>query len=199
MELATIIALLQQYGYFILFPLACIEGPMLGFVAATLIPLGIFHPLPLFIMLVLADVLPDIGYYFLGRWGSKSPLAQGLIHKAGLNAERMEFVRKLWHNHTTKAMLLTKFSYGLSTPLLVIAGLVHLPFRRFVAWSITLAAGQYAVLMVLGYFFGGSLALVEGTFAKVQLVILAAAAVGVGYYFLTRYMRRTFSKEIHEQ
>ena len=65
MDLAAIILLLEQYRYFILFPLACFEGPMVAFVAGTLIPLGYFSPLPLFAVLVLADVIPDISYYFL--------------------------------------------------------------------------------------------------------------------------------------
>jgi len=195
MELATIIALLEQYRYLILFPLASFEGPILGFITGSLVPLGYFSLLPLYAVLIAADVLPDIAYYFLGRWGGDNRLVQKLIKKAGLDEERFVFVRTLWHEQTTKAMLITKFSYGLSTPLLVIAGLVHLPLGRFIKWSVGLAAGQYAVLLTLGYFFGGQLSLVDSAFAKVQLIILSVIIIGVSYYFFTRYMRKAFWKQ----
>ena len=196
MEFAAIVALLEQYRYLILFPLACIEGPMLGFITGSLMPLGYFHPVPLFVALVLADVIPDIAYYFLGAWGSNNAFAQRILTKAGLTAERVEYVRTLWHTHTTKAMLFTKFSYGLSAPLLIVAGLVHLPLRRFVAWSVVLAAGQYAVLITLGYFFGSSFSLIENVFARVQILVIAVVVIGVGYYFFTRSMRRMLWKQV---
>ena len=196
MDLAAIVLLLQQYRYFILFPLAAFEGPMVSFVAATLIPLGYFSPLPLFIVLVLADVIPDITYYFFGRWGEKKSLIEKVGSKLKVTPERFEAVRNLWHTHPFKTMAMTKFAYGLSTPLLITAGLVHLPFNTFWKYSAILAAFQYSVLIGLGYFFGGYFAAVESTLARIQLLVAAAAVVFVAYYFFTRRVRsRFFTKE----
>jgi membrane protein DedA with SNARE-associated domain len=196
MELAAVIALLEQYRYLILFPLACIEGPMLGFITGTLIPLGYFSPLPLFVTLVLADIIPDVAYYFLGRWGNNKAVVEKWGHKIRLTPERFELLRKLWHTHTVKAMMITKFSYGISTPLLITAGLVQVPFNRFWKWSAVLAAAQYSVLMALGYFFGGYFAMVESTIVRVQILVAAAVVVFIIYYVFTKSVRKNFAKEL---
>lgn len=195
MELATIVVLLEQYRYFILFPLACLEGPILGFITGSLVPLGYFSPIPLFITLVLADVIPDITYYFFGLWGKKKSLVEKIGPKIKVTPERFELVRNLWHTHPFKTMAVTKFAYGLSTPLLISAGLAHLPFRTFWVFSTILAAFQYSVLVGLGYFFGGYFATVESTLVRVQILIAAAAMVFGIYYLLTRRVREQFLKK----
>lgn len=195
MELAAIIALLEQYRYLILFPLACFEGPMLGFITGTLIPIGVFHPVPLFATLVLADVVPDLAYYFFGRWGKQKSLMERVGPKLRITPERFEVVRQLWHTHPFKTMLITKFAYGLSTPLLITAGLVHLPFSTFWKYSAILAAFQYATLMGLGYFFGGYFATVESTLVRAQILVAAVAVVFVAYYLITRSVRSQFFKK----
>jgi membrane-associated protein len=199
MEFAAIIALLVQYRYLVLFPLACVEGPMLGFITGTLIPLGYFHPVPLFATLVLADVLPDIAYYFAGRWGKERSLIEKIGPKLRITPERFEVVRNLWHTHPFKTMAITKFAYGLSTPLLITAGLVHLPFNKFWRYSAFLAAVQYSVLMGLGYFFGGYFSTVESTLVRAQILVAGVALVFGLYYLLTRTVRTQFFKQENAQ
>lgn len=194
MELAPLIALLVQYRYFILFPIACIEGPIVGFVAGTLIPLGYFHALPLIVVLIFADIIPDIAYYFIGRWGKERSLIERVGPKLRITPERFDVVRNLWHTHPFKTMIVTKFAYGLSTPLLLTAGLVHLPFNTFWCYSALLAAFQYSVLVGLGYFFGNYFATVESTLVRVQILVAAAAVVFGLYYLLTRSVRSQFFK-----
>lgn len=200
MELAAIIVLLEQYRYLILFPLACLEGPMLGFITGTLIPLGYFHPVPLFVTLVLADVVPDVAYYFFGRWGKRRSLIEKVGPKLKITPERFELVHHLWHAHPFKTMAITKFAYGLSTPLLITAGLAHLPFSTFWKYSAFLAALQYSALMGLGYFFGGYFAAVESTLARAQILAAAVVVVFVIYFLVTRKVGAQFlKKEASEQ
>lgn len=196
MEFAAIVALLEQYRYFVLFPLACIEGPMLGFITGTLIPLGYFAPIPLVATLVLADVIPDIAYYYLGRYGKNKKRVHTLLAKVGMHEERMEAVKQFWHTHTVKAMLITKFSYGLSTPLLVTAGLVHLPFGTFWKLSAALALLQYSTLVALGYFFGSYFAQVESVLVRAQIIVAAVVILFAAYYVLTKSVGKRFGGEI---
>lgn len=192
MELSVIIALLEQYRYALLFPLACVEGPILGFIAGSLVPLGYFSALPLLAVLVAADVIPDLIYWSIGRWGKRKGLVERAGHKIGLTPERFGVIERLWHNHPIKAMALTKFAYGLSTPLLLTAGLVHLPVRKFFILSTALALLQYSVLVALGMLFGSSFAAVKSGLVRVQLIVAAAVIVFIVYYFFTGYVRKTF-------
>ena len=104
-------------------------------------------------------------------------------------------LRHLWHTHTVKAMMITKFSYGLSTPLLITAGLVHVSFNKFWKLSALLAFMQYSVLVGLGYFFGGYIMEVQSTMVRVQIAVAAAAVVFVAYYVFTTRVRKTFGKD----
>jgi len=199
MEFAALVALLEQYRYAVLFPLAALEGPILGFITGSLVPLGYFSLLPLLFTLVLADLLPDIAYYFVGRWGKKKALVERFGSKLRLTPERMELLDKLWHTHTVKAMMITKFSYGLSTPLLITAGLVHVPFRKFWTLSALLALMQYSVLVGLGYFFGGYFATAQSTIVRVQLIVAAAVVVFAVYYIITKTVRKEFAKDLEPE
>ena len=192
MELAAIVALLEQYRYLILFPIACLEGPVVGFIAGTLIPLGYFSPVPLFVTLVFADVIPDCAYYFFGRWGKQKSLVEKIGPKLRITPERFDVVRALWHEHPFKTMAVTKFAYGLSTPLLITAGLVHLPFNKFWRYSAFLAACQYGTLMLLGNFFGGYFATVQSTIVRINILVAAAAVLFGLYYLLTKSVRTQF-------
>ncbi len=194
MDFATIVALLEQYRYLILFPLACFEGPILAFIAGSLVPLGYFHLVPLFLVLIAGDVVPDVTYYFIGRFGGRTEFVKRHSAKVGLNGDRLETIKRLWFTHTHKTMLVSKFAYGLSTPLLITAGLVHLPFRRFWTSSLPLSAAQFAFLLALGYFFGGYFSEVEDTLTRVQLLIAAVVVVGGVYYLITRSVRAEFLK-----
>ena len=195
MDFAAAVILLEQYRYFILFPIACFEGPMIAFIAGTLIPLGYFSVVPLIITLIFADVIPDLAYYFFGRWGKERSLIERVGPKLKITPERFEVVRNLWHTHPFKTMAVTKFAYGLSTPLLITAGLAHLPFNTFWRYSAVLAAFQYSVLVGLGYFFGGYFATVESTLVRAEMLVAAAAIVFAGYYIIVRRVRAQFLKK----
>ncbi len=194
MDLQNVLTLIEQYRYLIIFPLACIEGPLLAFVTGSLVALGYFDPFILLLVLVLGDIVPDGIYYLLGRYGKKKSLVERVGPKLGITPERFELVRELWFNHTFKTMAITKYAYGLSIPLLISSGLVNLPFRRFWMSSIPLSFLQYGLLMALGYFFGSSFLLVQDTLLRVQMGIAALAVVGLGYYFITRSVKKTFWK-----
>ena len=195
MDLAAVILLLEQYRYLIVFPIACFEGPMVAFIAGTLIPLGYFSLIPLIITLVFADVIPDLAYYFFGRWGKERSLIERVGPKLKITPGHFEVVRGLWHTHPFKTMAVTKFAYGLSTPLLITAGLAHLPFNTFWRYSAILAAFQYSILVGLGYFFGGYFSTVESTLVRIEMLVAAAAVVFAGYYIIVRRVRSQFLKK----
>ena len=195
MNADTLIHLVEQYRYWILFPLACFEGPIVAFVVGTLVALGYFNPYLAFVVLVFGDIIPDTGYYFLGRWGAGTALAKKYMAKLG----SMEIVRRLWHEHGGKTMFFSKLAYGLSTAFLVSAGLVHMPLRTFLRYAVPITLVQYGILMFLGYHFGNSFGTVTNILDHIQIVIAAIIIVAIGYYFLTRYMRTRLLREEKEE
>lgn len=195
----ALVALILQYRYLILFPLACVEGPMLGFIVGILVSLDYFNPFGALLVLVLGDIIPDITYYFIGRFGKSRSLLEKWGPHIGITPDRADLVRNMWFNHTGKTMLITKFAFGLSTPLLITAGLIHLPFNRFWKYSVPLSLLQYSVLLSLGYFFGGSFAKVESGFLRVQIIVAAVAVLFVVYYLVTSQVKKRFLAEQKEE
>ncbi|MFH1990286.1 MAG: VTT domain-containing protein [Patescibacteria group bacterium] len=189
----TAILLLTKYGYFILFPLAAFEGPIISLIAGFLVHLGYFSFLPVLIILVLGDVIPDVIYYYIGRFGSK----RKIIEKYGSHLNLLE---KLWREHGKKTMFFSKIAYGLSTPLLISAGLVKMPIRRFVSYTIPISITLYTVIITSGYYLGNSYQLAAKyiNFAEIIIAVIFVIFIAV-YVFSAKYARRQIEKMKREQ
>lgn len=186
------VLLLTKYGYFILFPLAAIEGPIISLVVGFLIYLGYFNFLPAYAILLLGDLIPDTIYYYIGRFGNK----RKIMEKYG---SRLNLIEKLWQGHGRKTMFLSKLAYGLSIPFLISAGLVKMPFRKFISYAFPVTLFQYGVIMAIGYFLGHSYQLAE-RYIQYAYVIVAAILIVfiIGYIIIVKYARRQI-KEMEQQ
>src|ERR1700730_3666378 len=83
-----IIYLLDEYKYFILFPLAIVEGPILAVIAGFLCMRGILNIGLVLPVIVLADMVSDSACFFLGRKGIPHRL-KNLIYRIGFNHDRI--------------------------------------------------------------------------------------------------------------
>ena len=188
-----LVLLLTKYGYFILFPLAAIEGPIVSLVVGFLIYLGYLKFLPAYAILLLGDLIPDTIYYYIGRFGSE----RKMMEKYG---SRLNLIEKLWLEHGKKTMFLSKLAYGLSIPFLLSAGLVKMPFKKFISYAFPVTLFQYGVIMAIGYFLGHSYQLAE-RYVQYAYVIVAVVLILfiVGYVFIVKYARKQIEKMEQEE
>ena len=196
---STVVELIIAYRYLILFPLAAIEGPVISIIVGFLSSLGYFNPFVAFVILVLGDIVPDGAYYFFGLWGRNRSFIERYGKKFGLTPERFGVIEHLWEKHPGKTMWTSKLAYGLSTAFLISAGLAKLPLKKFYAEAVPVTLGQYAILMVVGCFFGSSYAAISTTFSGIEAVIAAVVIAGILYYALTRFMRARLLREEKEE
>lgn len=193
MTFSHVTQLIIQYRYLILFPLAALEGPVVAFAAGVLVSLGYFNALLAYFFLVLGDVIPDSIYYHIGRYGERKTLIARYGLKVGITEERFTIIKKLWHEHGFKTMFFSKLAYGLSTIFLVAAGFSGISARRFYAHAVPITMFQYALLMLLGFYFGDSYARITRYFENAQILFaVLAIALGIGYYFFARSLRKKF-------
>ena len=59
----AVIAILINYGYFLLFPIAVLEGPIISVIAGFLVLQGYFNILLVYAVMVVADLTGDFLYY----------------------------------------------------------------------------------------------------------------------------------------
>lgn len=195
MSIDSALPLIQQYGYWVLFPLAFFEGPITAFVAGTFVALGYFNIYFAYAVMLLGDLIPDVAYYLFGRYGEQKTLINRYASRIGIKEEHFDAIRRLWQKHPGKTMFFSKLAYGLSTPFLVSAGLVGMSLQRFLLYAFPITVIQYAVLLTLGYYFGTSFKLVSNTVEIIQIGIGGVIVVAIAYYFLTRYMRKKLLRE----
>lgn len=186
MSVESLLSLIVVYRYWILFPLACVEGPVVAMVVGFLVSLGAFELLPVYVILLFGDIVPDSLFYWLGRTGHRTALVQRAF------AKRLPAIEHFWHRHTFKSMLVAKWALTLSPALLISAGMARLPFGRYLRAALPITAFQYAVTMGFGYFFGLSYKMFEKTLFVAQgIVAMGVVLFIIVFFLLTRFATRS--------
>ncbi len=196
----NLVLLLTNYGYFILFPLAVIEGPVVSLLVGFLMYLGYFQFFPALAVLVLGDVVPDVFYYYIGRFGNGKKLIEKYGARYNFISGNFNLVEKLWREHGKKTMFFSKIAYGLSTPLLISAGLVKMPLRRFVSYTIPISITLYTVIIIIGYYLGSSYQLAAKYINYAEIIIAIFFVIFIAaYVFSAKYARRQIEKMEKEE
>lgn len=188
-----IIGLILQYKYVVLIALGIPEGPILSIIAGFLWRAGYLSFLPMYLALMSADLLGDVIWYGVGRyWGSRFIARFG--HLFSITRQKMETVERLFHRHKDWLLLISKMTGGLGFAVvtLMTAGLVKIPFRRYMLLNIL---GQFAwsgVLIGMGYSFGHLYAAIDTViwraFVGAVSIIILLLLVGYGKYLRSRFI-----------
>lgn len=152
MSIESIIPILLQYRYPILFPLAVIEGPILTVVGGFLSTTGIFNPLWVYLIMVAGDVAGDFIYYMLGRYSGHALPKIGRF--LGITEMRVETAKNYFGLHHKKAIVLSKLVHGIGTAGLYVAGHIRVPYGRFFVICTLTSLVQSAFFLAIGILFG---------------------------------------------
>jgi membrane-associated protein len=177
--------------YIVLVVFACIEGPILSVLCGILIRLGYFHFFPIYIALMVGDLLGDVFWYQIGGHFGRRLL--GRFGKyISLTEERIEKVSQIFHRHKDRILVLSKMTngFGFALVTLITAGIVKVPFRRYMAFNFL---GQFvwsAFLIGVGYFFAHAYATVNTVLERVSVVALFAIAIGLFFGFVKYLQNR---------
>ncbi len=144
---------LSQYGYWIIFPLMFLEGPMATIMAAILASLGAFNIWVVLVLSIFGDVLGDIGLYGVGKkWGF------GFVNKfgkyIGVTEKRVRKMEKYFNRHGGKTVFLAKSTTGLCFVAFISAGIAKMELRRFIKYSVLGGVVWSSFLVAMGYFYG---------------------------------------------
>lgn len=158
--------------YIIVIILAGIEGPILSMIFGVLIKLGYFTFWPAYISLMLGDLLGDTIWYNVGR-----RYGHGFIKRFGkyvsVTEESVEKVTDVFHRHKYKILFISKISngLGLSMVTLLTAGMIKIPFLRYLLTNLT---GQFiwsGILIGVGYFFSNLYIQVDTWMGRVSIIV----------------------------
>jgi len=144
---------LSSYGYWIIFPLMFIEGPMTTVIAAILASLGAFNVWVVLMMSIVGDVLGDIGLYGIGKkWGFS--FVRKIGKYIGVTEKRVLKMEKFFDKHGGKTIFMAKSTTGLCFVTFVAAGIAKMNFGKFIKYSILGGFVWSGFLVTMGYFYG---------------------------------------------
>jgi len=176
---------LIQYKYFLIFPIAVVEGPIITIICGFLLSIGILNLFITYSLLVIADLVADTVFYALGRFG-RIKIIDRWGHHFGLNKDRILNMEKHFGNHAGKTIIIGKFTNFAAAFVLVAAGAVKVPFWKFLWYSLVTEVPKAIMLLVIGFFFGHAYNLLDQYIGSASLIMLGVTIIGILIYFLIK-------------
>lgn len=196
MSFDSLTPLIIEYRYWILIPLSLLEGPVVAFVAGTLAAAGYFNLYLLELIFVIRDLVVDAIYYGLGMFAGRGTFVRRMLHKIGVTADHLGKARALWETHPLRTMFFGKISYGIAPSFFVVAGMVRMSLTRFMGYNASVAAFQYGVCLLAGYYFGDVFnRQLFNALNGLQYAVGAAVVLYVAYHFIRSSSRRRLLAE----
>jgi membrane protein DedA with SNARE-associated domain len=156
-----------------------IEGPTITTVGAFLARVGYFTVSMVFLISILGNFIPDVGYYALGRWGrgfiDRHPL---LFSKLRITKENIARGERLFKNHSFIALLVSKLVPILGLSGLIGAGVVKMPLKKYALYSLIIILITSGAFLGIGYFFGTGYYLGKTYISFAYYQEFALAAIG---------------------
>jgi membrane protein DedA with SNARE-associated domain len=182
--LARIVSILGQYGYAMLLPIAVVEGPAMAVIAGALVAAGQMNGVVACVLLVLADLVGDAGYYGLGRFGH-APLLARISKRLSLTPDRFAPLERRFHDNDWKLLMIGK-TQALGSIILYFAGASRMPFGRFMLLNLIGTTPKVILFELVGYFFWASFLQSTRYVDYVTFALFGVALVLLVAYFLVR-------------
>lgn len=186
--IAQVIVLLKTYGYYLIFPIAFVEGPIIAVICGWFSALGILNFFIAYFILIFANLLGDAIYYTIGYWGGP-PLIKRWGPWLKLDLEQTLKLKNHFDNHGGKILLTAKITPHIAAAaVLAGAGLAKYSFSKFLRYGLTIEVIKTAILMTIGYFIGDAYqkVVVYLDYAGAIMSVLLALALALGFYYWRR-------------
>jgi membrane-associated protein len=171
--------------YAVIALIACAEGPWISIILGVVLRLGFLYFWPIYIALMLGDLIGDVIWYYIGRRYGHSFIAKH-GHRFNITEEAVARLTRLFHKHKHVVLFLSKISNGMGFALvtLMTAGMARIPFGRYIVVN---AVGQLiwtGFLISTGFFFSSLYITVNNVIGKISLTagIVALAFLGYRYF-----------------
>ena len=169
-------------GYWFMYIVAIIEGPILGVVCGLLIRLGYFDFWTIYLILMAGDLTGDIVWYHVGKYG-----IHRFIKRFGrffsLDERNVRIIERTFKKHETKTLIISKITAGFGFAILTLmtAGSIGIPFKKYMTINFL---GQFfwsGFVITVGYYFGQFYQTIDESFRIMSIVVFIALFMAVLY------------------
>ena len=140
------------------------------------------------------SIMYAIGYHF-----GHGLLAEHPKFGKFLGAQREEYFEQAIQRHSFKVMLLARFMVGVRGPVYLAAGVVRMPFRRFILNDLICATLVVGTFFYLSFSYGEE---ITGLLrdAEMTLTLILLAVVGVAFlWWMRRRRQRMLDEALRER
>ena len=152
---------------------------------------GEIDPWLAFTALLAGGLAGDCVMYWIGHHFGRAVIREHRWWAHYVTPEREARIEILLYRHGLKMLFVARFLVGLRSPVYLAAGILRLPFRKFLLFDLLCATA------VIGTFFGLSYFFVRWITdwlrnAEILLTVLAIVAIGAaGIYYWRRHRRKS--------
>lgn len=191
---AEIINLFFRYKYIILFPIAFLEGPAVAVIAGFMVAIKFMSFLPVYLILVSANIAGDIVYYLLGRLVPREKLNK-ILSFVGIKEKYIDKAEVVFLKNRKMAIVFGKIAHAIGSVFLITAGIVRVPFNEYISLGTLIEFPKALFFVFAGYYFGHSL-LNIGRVVDYSIIGFGifTALIILAYYFLGRYTDKEILK-----
>jgi membrane protein DedA with SNARE-associated domain len=191
-----IISWLLHFKYLALFPLAVIEGPIITIITGFFASLGYINFFLAYAVIVAGDLAGDAIHYFIGRFGGRR-----FIDKwgrfIGVGESHVESLEKQFVKRGNKLLFIGKLSHGIGGAFLVAAGIIKMPFDKFLFSNMLATLVKSMILLIIGFYFGQAFRTINSYLEKIALISFGIAVfMALIYFFYFRKKSKNNSTEI---
>ena len=188
--------LLVHYGYWAVAAVLLLESAGLPLPGETILLLASFlayseHELQLpwiiFVGAMASTLGGELGYA-MGRNGGR-PLIERYRHIFSISAETMERGDRLFERYGAATVFVARFLFGMRVLASLLAGALHMPWRKFMACNLLGAAVWVSTICSVGYFFGGHFGELLHDVKRFELGVAVVVMLG-GLWFWWRGRRK---------
>lgn len=180
--------MMSGYGMWVLTPLAVIEGPIVTVIAGYLANREILSLWQVIPCVIIADMLGDTLFYFLGRLALDS-LSPRWRNRLGLTAERLEALIQGFKRNGTRILVAAKLTHAAGFAALTAAGAARMPFGAFLIVNTLAGIPKCLFFVALGYLFGSAYETIGKWLSGEAALLMAVLTLGAGTVFFIRHRR----------
>jgi membrane protein DedA with SNARE-associated domain len=187
---ADILHILILFGYPLIFVTTIFEGPLVTVLGSFLASLGYFNVFIIYAVVVIADLVGDVSWYFVGYFG-RNNFIERYGHYIGITTERITKMERHFSAHAGKTIFLAKITHAIGLPFIIAAGIARIRFKTFFSYSLWATLPKSLIFVLLGYYAGTSYLKINTVLRDFTVaVILLVIAFGVLYYLHNKYLSK---------
>lgn len=199
--------LLYNHRYIFAFLAAWFEGNYIVIISGVLYKFGFFKFWGIMAVLNVGYFLGGVMYYIIGRVGGNKILDK-IGRRMHLTNKLLSGLEKYFKKHSAKTIVITRITYGLAIPALIIAGSFKMKWKKFLLANLISTIIWVFGAFAVGYVFGVSYAALGKITRSIALgltivffIAMVFLSIFIVHWLMSRakikFMRRIENNRFH--